>query len=100
MKGKFNDLINGDTPVLVDFHADWCGPCKMQAPILKEVSAETDGKVRIVKIDVDKNPAVASQYNISGVPTLILFKNGQPVWRQSGVAMKQQLLSLIDQHAG
>ena len=99
MKGKFSDLINGEKPVLVDFHADWCGPCKMQAPILKEVSVEADGKVRIVKIDVDKNPIVATKYNISGVPTLILFKNGQPVWRQSGVAMKQQLLALINQHS-
>jgi thioredoxin 1 len=99
MKGKFHELINGERPVLVDFHADWCGPCKMQAPILREVSTEVEGKIRIVKIDVDKNPIVATQYQVSGVPTLILFKNGQPVWRQAGVAMKQQLLDIINQHS-
>jgi thioredoxin 1 len=99
MKGKFSDLINDEKPVLVDFHADWCGPCKMQAPILQEVSAAVDGKIRIVKIDVDKNPSVASRYQVSGVPTLILFKKGEPVWRQSGVAMKQQLIDIIDQHS-
>jgi thioredoxin 1 len=99
MKGKFSDLINSEKPVLVDFHADWCGPCKMQAPILQEVSAEINGRVRIVKIDVDRNPAVANQYQVSGVPTLILFKQGQPVWRQSGVAMKQQLIDLLKYHS-
>jgi thioredoxin 1 len=99
MRGKFHEIINGERPVLVDFHADWCGPCKMQAPILREVSAEVDGKIRIVKIDVDKNPIVATQYQVSGVPTLILFKHGQPVWRQAGVAMKQQLLDIINQHS-
>ena len=99
MKGKFDDLINGDKPTLVDFTADWCGPCKMQSPILQEVSGEIDGKARIVKIDVDKNPHVASQFQVTGVPTLILFKDGKPVWRQSGVAGKQQLIDLINQHA-
>jgi thioredoxin 1 len=99
MKGKFHELINGEKPVLVDFHAEWCGPCKMQSPILREVSAEVDRKIRIVKIDVDKNPIVATQYQVSGVPTLILFKNGKPVWRQSGVAMKQQLINVIDQYS-
>ena len=98
MKGKFSDIINSDKPVLVDFHAEWCGPCKMQTPILKEVSHEVNDKVRIVKIDVDKNPLVASQYEVQGVPTLILFKNGRPVWRQSGVAGKQQLVDVINQH--
>jgi thioredoxin 1 len=99
MKGRFSDIINSEKPVLVDFHADWCGPCKMQSPILQEVSAEIDGKIRIVKIDVDKNPIVATQYQVSGVPTLILFKNGQPVWRQSGVAMKQQLIDIIQRYS-
>ena len=98
MQGKFNELINGDKPVLVDFTAEWCGPCKMQGPILKEVSGEINNKARIVKIDIDRNPQVASQYQVRGVPTLILFKNGQPVWRQSGVAGKQQLLDVINQH--
>ena len=95
MKGNFNALINGVTPVLVDFYADWCGPCKMQSPILKEVSQELGSKARIIKVDVDKNQAVASRFQVRGVPTLILFKNGQPVWRQSGVASKQALIDVI-----
>ncbi|WP_286756950.1 thioredoxin [Roseivirga sp. UBA838] len=99
MKGNFNNIINGDQPVLVDFYADWCGPCKMQAPILKEVSSEIGGKARIIKIDVDKNQPIAQQYQVRGVPTLILFKKGQPLWRQSGVATKQQLIDLINQNA-
>jgi len=99
MKGNFKNIINGEQPVLVDFYADWCGPCQMQAPILKEVSAEVGKRARIIKIDVDKNPGVAQQYQVRGVPTLILFKKGQPVWRQSGVATKQQLIDLINQNA-
>ena len=99
MKGKFKQIINGDKPVLVDFHATWCGPCHMQAPILKEVSTEVGEKAKIIKIDVDKNQALAQQYQVRGVPTLILFKKGKPVWRHSGVANKQQLVSLIKQNA-
>ncbi len=99
MKGNINDIINGDKPVLIDFYADWCGPCKMQAPILQAVSAEMSEKTRIVKIDVDKNPTIAAQYDVRGVPTLILFKNGKPVWRQSGVAGKDQLTKLIKQYS-
>ncbi len=99
MKGNFKKLINSPQPVLVDFYADWCGPCKMQAPILKEVSAATHGKARILKIDVDKNQAIAQQYQVRSIPTMILFKNGKPVWRQAGVAQKNQLMSLIQQHS-
>jgi thioredoxin 1 len=99
MKGNIKELIHGDQPVLVDFYADWCGPCKMQAPILEELSGEIANKARILKIDVDKNPGIASQYQVQGVPTLILFKKGQVVWRQSGVAMKEKLATLIRQHA-
>lgn len=95
MKGKFKDIINHEYPVLVDFYADWCGPCKMQAPILKEVAIHVKDKAKIIKIDVDKNPSIARQYQVRGVPTLILFKNGQPVWRQSGVATKQQIINLF-----
>ncbi len=98
MKGNFKELINGPKPVLVDFSAEWCGPCKMQAPILKDLSKDLNGKVRIIKIDVDKNPKVAAQYQVRGVPTLILFKNGQPVWRQSGVASKPQLMQVLQPH--
>lgn len=98
MKGAFNTLINGDTPVLIDFHAEWCGPCKAKAPIIKELAKEVDGKVRIIKIDIDKNQAVAQRYNVRGVPTLALFKDGQIVWRQSGVQSKTQLLQVINQN--
>ena len=92
-------MINGVTPVLVDFYADWCGPCKMQSPILKEVSQELGSKARIIKVDVDKNQAVASRFQVRGVPTLILFKNGQPVWRQSGVVSKQALIDIISNNS-
>lgn len=99
MKGNFNELINGDKAVLVDFYADWCGPCKVQTPILKEVAAEINGKAQIIKIDVDKNQEISSRYQVQSIPTLILFKKGQPVWRQTGVAGKQQLLDLFKQNS-
>lgn len=95
MKANFKQLINSDTPVLVDFYAEWCGPCKMQAPILKEVARELGDTARIIKIDVDRNQELAAKYQIRGVPTLLLFKNGQIVWKTSGVANKQQLLEQI-----
>jgi thioredoxin 1 len=98
MKGKFDTIINDDKTVLVDFSAEWCGPCKMQAPILNEVSEATSGRARIIKIDVDKNPALANRFEVRGVPTLILFKNGKTLWRQSGVAGKQQLIDLINSY--
>ena len=98
MKETFKTIIDGNQPVLVDFHATWCGPCKTQAPILKELSAEIKGKARIIKIDVDKNQPLAQKYQVRSVPTLILFKNGQIVWRQAGVANKQELLEVINRN--
>jgi thioredoxin 1 len=95
----FSDLINSDKPVLVDFFATWCGPCKALAPILKDVKAELGDNVSIIKIDVDKNQALASQYQVRGVPTMLLFKNGQQLWRQSGVLSKNDLVNIIKPHA-
>lgn len=99
MKSNFKDIINSETPVLVDFFADWCGPCKMLAPILKEVKEDLGEKVKIIKIDVDKNQPLASQYQVRGVPTMILFKKGEQVWRQSGVLQKNDIVSIINQYS-
>ncbi len=94
-KATFADLIKGDKPVLVDFFATWCGPCKSQAPILESLKSTMQNEVTILKIDVDKNPKAAAAYQVQGVPTLILFKKGQIKWRQSGVASSAQLQQVI-----
>lgn len=96
MKSSFNTIINSETPVLVDFFADWCGPCKSLAPILKEVKEELGDAIKIVKINVDKNELLAAKYQVKGVPTMLLFKNGKQVWRQSGVLQKSEIINVIN----
>lgn len=92
---NFKDIVNSEIPVLVDFSAEWCGPCKMMDPILDQVKSELGDKVKIVKIDVDKNQSLAAAYNVRGVPTLMIFKNGKQLWRESGVRQAGELVSIL-----
>jgi len=96
MKSNFKSILNSEIPVLVDFFAEWCGPCKALAPILKQVKETLGDGIKIVKIDVDKNQPLAAQYQVRGVPTMILFKQGKQVWRQSGVLSKDDLINIIN----
>ncbi|MBP6335916.1 MAG: thioredoxin [Bacteroidia bacterium] len=95
---KFREIINGDKPVLVDFSAEWCGPCKMMSPILEDLSKRIGDNATILKVDVDRNPEAAQFYNVQGVPTLIIFKKGEIKWRQSGVVQAGDLEKLIKQY--
>ena len=91
----FDSIINSEKPVLIDFFATWCGPCKTLAPILKQVKDNLGERITILKIDVDKNQELASQYQVRGVPTMILFQNGKQLWRQSGVLSKEEIIKTL-----
>jgi thioredoxin 1 len=99
MSATFSDIIKSNTPTLVDFYATWCGPCKTMSPILEDFKSKLGDKVKVIKIDVDKNPKAAAAYQVRGVPTLVLFKGGQIKWRQSGVVMAQELIKIVNQYA-
>lgn len=96
MKANFDSIINDTKPVLIDFHALWCGPCKVMSPILKEVASELGDRIRVIKIDVDQNQELASRYQVQGVPTLMVFKDGVIKYRQSGVHTKQQVIKVLN----
>ena len=95
MNTEFNTLIKSEKPILVDFFATWCGPCQALAPVLKQVKDQLGDQIKIVKIDVDKNQNIASQWQVRGVPTMVLYQNGKQLWRQSGVLSKEQILNVI-----
>ena len=98
MNAKFNDIINGNDLVLVDFYADWCGPCKMMSPILQEVKLNLKEAVKIIKVNVDQHQDLANHFMVRGVPTLMLFKKGKMLWRQSGVLSSKDLTDIISNH--
>lgn len=98
MNERFLNIINSNKPVLVDFFADWCQPCKQMSPILKEVKSELKESVRIIKVNVDKNPAIATRYQIRSIPTIIVFKNGEPQWTGVGLCQANEIKTILLQH--
>jgi thioredoxin 1 len=96
---SFSELINADTPVLVDFYADWCGPCKAMNPVIKEVAHSVQGKARVIKVDIDRSVEAAQAYSVQAVPTFIVFKNGNIMWRHSGMIDRNSLMQVLLQHA-
>lgn len=99
-KGKFDTLVSQETPVLVDFYADWCGPCQAMAPVLKEVAQNFEGKVKVIKIDVDKNQPIAQRFGVRSIPTLILFKGGNMLWQQAGMTTGRDLKTKLEATVG
>lgn len=95
MKANFNSIIQSPVPVIVDAFAEWCGPCKVQSPILQELASEMGNRIRVIKVDVDKNPEITFKFQIRGVPTLLIFKNGEMKYRQAGVHTKPQLMKVL-----
>lgn len=95
MKGNFDQIIQSPVPVVIDAFAEWCGPCKVQSPILKEVASELGDKIKVIKIDVDKNPQLAARFGIRGVPTLMIFRNGEMKYRQAGLHSRPQLMNVL-----
>lgn len=95
---SFNELINSEKPVLVDFSAEWCGPCKMMAPVLKDIAHKYEGRLSVIKVDVDNNASAAQAYNIASVPTLMIFRSGKVLWRQSGAMPLNAMEKIIDQY--
>ena len=95
MKGKFETIINEDRPVIIDFHALWCGPCKVQSPILKQIADELGDRVKVIKIDIDQNQEIAGRFNIRSVPTLMIFKNGEVKYQQAGVHTGPELMKIV-----
>jgi len=96
---SFSELIKSDKPLLVDFYADWCGPCKAMNPVIKEVARASEGKAKVIKVDIDKSSEASHAYHVSAVPTFIIFKKGNIVWRHSGMIDRNSLLSILMQHA-
>ena len=95
MKGKFETIINEDRPVIIDFHALWCGPCKVQSPILKQIADELGDRVKVIKIDIDQNQEIAGRFNIRSVPTIMIFKNGEVKYQQAGVHTGPELMKIV-----